>query len=217
MDELNLKDIESQLRCPSGEKGVEMGEMMHESNLGMTLAAIKALFLKENDVVLELGHGNAKHVPALLEEYPYIKYYGLDISETMYIEAVKHTKSLGSRVEFKMYEGDTLPFNDNSFNKIFTVNTIYFWESPVSMLTELFRVLKPDGLLSIVFAQKKFMEQLPFVQNAFKLYNNKLFEALVSKSAFEILEFQDLSEGLLTNTGDEVSRDFAVYVLKKKG
>ena len=34
-----------------------MGHMMNESNIGMTLNAIKQLALEDNDVVLELGHG----------------------------------------------------------------------------------------------------------------------------------------------------------------
>jgi SAM-dependent methyltransferase len=60
-----------------------------------------------------------------------------------------------------LYEGKKLPFEDETFDKIFTVNTVYFWENPVEFLNEIYRVLKDDGTFVLTFGQRDFMEKLP--------------------------------------------------------
>ena len=39
-----------------------------------------------------------------------------------------------------------MDFNEKSFDKIFTINTVYFWEEPEKIMTQIHRVLKPKGL-----------------------------------------------------------------------
>ena len=65
-----LKELEQQLRCPSGTRGKELAENMHASNFSMTAPSIDLLQLQANDTVLELGHGNCGHINYLLEKAP---------------------------------------------------------------------------------------------------------------------------------------------------
>ena len=74
-----LEEIASQLRKPDGDKGKEVGLMMNDSNGGMIKNSVDALKLKSNDKLLELGHGNGKHINLILEKGDNISYYGLDI------------------------------------------------------------------------------------------------------------------------------------------
>lgn len=48
-------------------------------------------------------------------------------------------------VRFELYDGSVFPFGDEGFDRLFTVNTIYFWEDPAHTLSEVHRVLKPGG------------------------------------------------------------------------
>jgi hypothetical protein len=41
MDKEKLKILAQNLANPQGEKGIEIGEMMNETNIGMTLESIK--------------------------------------------------------------------------------------------------------------------------------------------------------------------------------
>jgi SAM-dependent methyltransferase len=44
-----------------------------------------------------------------------------------------------------------LPFADGSFDKVCSVNTLYFWPDPARDLGEVYRVLAPEGRCYITF------------------------------------------------------------------
>lgn len=44
---------------------------------------------------------------------------------------------------------DTLPFAAQSFDKVLSVHTFYFWREPLNTLRDLHRMLRPNGALAI--------------------------------------------------------------------
>jgi ubiquinone/menaquinone biosynthesis C-methylase UbiE len=52
-----------------------------------------------------------------------------------------------------------LPFGDQQFDKIMTIHTVYFWPEPSQALSELYRVLKPDGKAVITLSTGKINER----------------------------------------------------------
>jgi SAM-dependent methyltransferase len=217
MENEELKAIAAQLRQPHGSKGIQVSDMMHESNINMTRQTIKTLELSENEEVLELGHGNAGHLQYLFEIEKTVRYYGLEISELMHAEAKQINKSFADHKQafFFMYDGMDMPFGNDYFDKGYTVNTLYFWEEPVKMLQEIYRVMKPEGIFSIGFAQKSFMEQLPFTQFGFTLYDTKTAEALVAKTDFNLVKSETQVEQIKGKIGGMLSREFTILTLKK--
>lgn len=219
MDNLSKKEIQElagQLRSPEGEQGVDVGQKMHETNINMTMSAVDALKLVDEDHILEIGHGNAAHAKHILSRASGIQYTGLDISRTMQEEAQRINASAidHGQASFHLYGGETFPFPDDFFHKIMTVNTIYFWENPLAVLGEAHRVLKSNGLLSIVFAQKSFMEELPFVEYGFKLYDDEDIERLVEQTPFQIIHTQTEMEQVESKDGSNVERMFTTATLK---
>lgn len=89
MDNDGIKHLAEQLRNPTGEKGKEVGEMMNETNIGMTQHSIRNLNLNDKDFIMEIGHGNAGHLNFLLESADQLHYTGYDISELMNSEAIE--------------------------------------------------------------------------------------------------------------------------------
>src|SRR5690606_41725940 len=79
--DIDMRELEKQLSCPTGESGLEVAKMMHESNLGMTVNTIDLLEVGDGDFVLELGHGNCAHLELLLKRADDVRYYGLELSE----------------------------------------------------------------------------------------------------------------------------------------
>ena len=213
----SLKEIAKQLRCPTGAKGLEIAHAMNETNSGMTLETIRSLNLQQRDSVLELGHGNALHLPSLFQIENNLFYTGLDISPLMNAEAERINSSLinSGKAIFKLYDTLPLPFADESFNKIFTVNTIYFWKKPELMLQEFYRILKPNSLCCITFVQKEFMEDLPFTSFNFEFFDIERVKYISTDTDFNILEPINNKEIVHNHEGAEIQRPYTILRLSK--
>jgi len=212
-----LKEIASQLRNPHGENGIETGRLMHETNINMTLHAVDMLNLQNGDKILELGHGNGGHLEYLLGQRVGLVYHGLDISTLMNDEAKKINKVFIEKKQayLSLYDGTNVPFPKNHFDKIFSVNTIYFWSEPASLLKEIYRVVKAGGIVNITFADSGFMEQLPFIRYGFTLYDIGKMEKLAAKTPFDIVAANSVIEKVKTKTGQMMDREFTTVSLQK--
>lgn len=216
MEQNELKILAQNLANPQGEKGIEIGEMMNAINIGMTLESIKTLLIEDNENILEIGHGNAGHLQDILNKAKNLRYTGIDISETMNKEARKINADLKDQSEFILYDGKNLPFGDSVFDKIFTVNTVYFWDNPVDYLNQIYRVLKKNGTFVLTFGQKDFMDKLPFTAYHFTLYNNEDLADIISQSPFKRMKISEKEEEINSKTGDGlIKRIYTVLTIKK--
>ncbi len=214
VDELN--EIEKQLSCPYGENGIKIAEMMHTTNIGMTSSSIKSLKLNINDTILELGHGNCGHLNLILKAAKLVTYYGLEISETMQNQAKEINKKYlqNKQAFFSIYDGLKIPYPSNNFDKLMTVNTLYFWKHPIEFLNEIHRVLKPNGTFVLTFADKHFMKKLPFIKEKFTLYDDVDIKKLILKSNLTLTKCVKKTEQIKSKTGEFITRDF--YIVKAK-
>ncbi|WP_316816089.1 class I SAM-dependent methyltransferase [Pedobacter nyackensis] len=217
LDETQLKHIASQLGRPEGADGILTAERMAHTNNNMTKSAVALLALAEGDIVLEIGPGNGTHLKDLMQIASDIRYYGVDISETMVLEANKVNEAIvkSGKVSFELTAADRLNFKADFFDKIFTVNTLYFWRDPEAYAREILRVLKPDGLLCLAIATKAFMEQLPFTKYNFKLYDAVAVEELLRKAGFSTVEVIAQKDLTTSYTGELVDRDILLVKANK--
>lgn len=217
MNEEDLKNIAEQLSKPNGEAGIHMGEMMNSTNFSMTSDCINQLNLKENTSVLEIGHGNCGHLGFILSQANHLKYTGLEISSLMSDEAKKiNSQFLSKDVQFVLYDGIKFPFQEECFDSIFTVNTIYFWKDPQDFLAEIYRVLKPTGKMLITMADKTFMEKLPFTKYIFTLYDTIEVKKFAENAGFEISEIKENTDQVRSKAGDLITRKFYTLTFVKK-
>ncbi|WP_408024654.1 methyltransferase domain-containing protein [Tenacibaculum sediminilitoris] len=108
---------------------------MNETNIGMTLSTFDFLELEDANSVLKFGHGNCGHLQYLLAKANNIDYFRLEFSKTMYKEAQKNNTT--KQAKFSLYDGETIPFKDNSFNRVMSVNMVCFWSNPQKLITEI--------------------------------------------------------------------------------
>ncbi len=139
------------------------------------------------------------------------------MSELMFQEARQINRNFVSQKQafFSLYDGNTIPFEDELFDKIFTVNTIYFWQKPEELLSEIYRVLKPNGNFCLTFAEEDFMKKLTFTQFEFELYSTEKAQELIKKSDFKIVHTETQTEKVKSKTGELVDRAFTTIVLEK--
>jgi ubiquinone/menaquinone biosynthesis C-methylase UbiE len=196
MNEALAQQMAAQLRRPSGEAGVQTGEWMNRGNVHMNTDTLEILNAVANDTILEIGMGNGFFVKDILQKYPSVKYTGCDFSDVMVTEAQKLNAEWISKGQAKFICADVanMPFDDGSFNKIFTVNTIYFWEDATAILAELKRVLKKDGTLIISLRPKHLMQNYPFTKYGFTLFAKADVVLLLEANGFTIVQAVEKQE-----------------------
>lgn len=72
---------------------------------------------------------------------------GLDISPDMIALAERNARAYGlaDRVEYVHSSGDRMPFDDSTFDAVFTNGSLHEWAEPQKTFDEIWRVLKPGG------------------------------------------------------------------------
>lgn len=217
MNREQIQEMAEQLRRPSGEKGIEVGKIMAESNLNMIKHGLSMLAPCNNEYILEIGYGNGSHLP-LLFNHSDIRYSGLEISDAMYQEAVNANQDLiqNGKAEFLLYDGTHIPFPDRQFDKILSVNTLYFWPQPADFLRELGRVLAVGGVLAITFIEKCFLETLPFADLGFECYDRARIEAMINPDLFRIIDYKTEKDNVVSKMGEAVERVFSTVLLAKQ-
>ena len=211
---VDFKAVAAQLSKPEGEAGIKTAEHMNKSNADMTRHAVDLLDCGDNDQVLEIGPGNGRFAAYVLSKGANIAYTGVDISETMVTTAREFNKehvAMG-RITFQHVNGSHFPFPDRTFDKVFTVNTLYFWEDPAIQLAEIKRVLKPLGVFCLAIASKAFMEQLPFTAYGFTLYTPEDAQKLLAANGFGMLSTKVRQQNIIGAAQQEVVRE-EVFIL----
>lgn len=141
--------ISRQLSHPTGLGGRLVARLMNRGNQRMNLRAIELLDLAPGMRVLDLGFGGGLALGALLGREAQVT--GIDRAADMVTAARRKHRDALAAGRLQLAEGDVhaLPFPDASFERVLTVNTVYFWPDLPAALTEIRRVLAPDGRLVI--------------------------------------------------------------------
>lgn len=210
--EEELKQIAAQLRKPHGEWGIEVGENMAVKNAPMIQQTLETAYFNKGDSILEIGFGNGAHVSAILANTPQSTYTGIDISELMVKEARLKNKHWidRDRADFQQTNGVSIPFEENRFDVVFSVNTIYFWEQPEQYIIEISRVLKKGGRLLLTFGEKVFMENLPMVNFGFRVYEKDEAEALFLQAGLSQIQTHHKLDITDSPFGDKLERNFII-------
>lgn len=118
---------------------------------------------------------------------------GIDFSQVMVKQASQYNRALIEQGQLIIRKGDfrSLPYPDNSFDKICTVNTLYFWTEPETLLEEMRRVLKPGGLLVIGFRDREQMETLELSEDVFTTYSKAEVIELMEGAGFSKVSVQE--------------------------
>ncbi len=183
------KNLGRQLSQPSGFWGIVVGRVMNLGNRPMYRATYELLEFHPGDQVLEIGFGNGALVQPLLPKIRPGTYTGIELSDTM-LKVARQNLRLSiqaGEVVLKRANAQKLPFADQSFDKIFTINTIYFWEKPERVMAEVYRVLKPNGIFVISLNTQEAMQGSEYVREKFTLYSRPEVEQLFEKAGFQKL------------------------------
>lgn len=101
---------------------------------------------------LEVGSGPGYLGLEWLKKTRGTRLKGIDISADMIELARKNALEYGytnGRVEYILSSADMMPFDDNTFDVVFSNGSLHEWEHPVDTFNQMQRVLKPGGLFFV--------------------------------------------------------------------
>ncbi len=140
--------------------------------------------------VLEIGFGNGNFFSNYFNINPSINVFGVDFSDTMCGEAVLLNQRYINDNKLSLSCEDSLrtSFDNDYFDTIISINTIYFWNSIDEQIEEIRRLLKRGGKLLIGFRPKSIMEKLPFTKEVFRLFESLQIIELLQRHNFKIID-----------------------------
>ncbi len=172
-----------QARKPTGIFGrFYMSRVFEKGNVELNSLMYKTLSLGRNDHALEIGFGTGTLIKKIADNFDNGLIEGVDFSKSMVeIAQKKNKKHINSgKVIIRLGDFDEMLFDDNSFDKIFSVNTIYFWKNPKTSISKIYRILKPGGKLVIGFNDKDEMKKMPLNKDVFQYYSTQDVTELLS-------------------------------------
>jgi ubiquinone/menaquinone biosynthesis C-methylase UbiE len=122
--------------------------------------------LQENQKILDIATGTLVIPRKILEQkIPGIQITGLDITESMLRQGKKKLKAenLQSAVGLTCADAMALPYADGSFDIVVSGLASHHMNIPL-MLSEMKRVIKPRGLLSLIDVGTSPMWELPIIK-----------------------------------------------------
>ena len=133
------------------------------------LSAVKALELSSGSLGLDAGCGIGSHTMLLAEAVgPAGHVTGLDMTPEFIVHAMDTAKKAGMTEQVSFQAGDVknLPFDDDTFDWVWSVDCIGFHaEEHQLLLKELARVVKPGGAVAImVWSSQQLLPGYPLLE-----------------------------------------------------
>jgi len=110
----------------------------------------------ETGRILDAGCGSGEIVIELALAFSKAEVYGLDLSEPLLQLARKAADDI-CNVVFQKGDVQAMPFEDNFFDVVISMNTLHVVDDPVAMINEIERVLKPEGVLGLGDIKRSWM------------------------------------------------------------
>jgi len=184
-----------QLREPEGAVGVAVAHWTSEHNKAANEKTVAELGIEPGSRVLEIGFGDGRTVPKVIAQADGVQYTGIDISSTMVEEASRFNEELVSsgKASFVLGSSQKMPFEDNTFERVFSIGVIHFWTEPKVALEEVHRVLRPGGLMLMGCLAPQGAPVFARPEYGFHLREASAWKKLCGAAGFSDLKVEDIT------------------------
>lgn len=138
---------------PRGILGRLGGVIMARMNQKCATWVIHLLEVQPNDRILEIGFGPGVGIDLLAKAAPKGYVAGVDPSQEMVDQArVRNAQAIiRGHVDLRYGSAESLPFDDNTFNKALAINSMQMWADAAAGLREIRRVMQAGGRMALGF------------------------------------------------------------------
>src|SRR3977135_4089392 len=136
---------------PKGVLGRLGGIIMARTNQECAAWVIGLLEIQRNDKVLEVGFGPGVGIRLLAGSAGHVA--GVDPSREMVEQATARNANViqSGRVDLRHGSVESLPFENNTFDKALAINSMQIWPDAVGGLQEMRRVMRSGGRAALGF------------------------------------------------------------------
>jgi len=179
------KYIAKELKNPSAIVGeYVLAPLWNKRNSRLHDCVIEKMTVESSDKILEIGFGGGRSLEIVSKLVTDGIVAGVDISKSMtrYCQ-----KKFGGDwdIDVKCASASELPFDSNCFNKIYSVNSIFYWNDVEKACSEIFRVMSAGGVLFLCYTAKESLQKKKFVKNGLKLFEPCDVKELLLIAGFE--------------------------------
>ena len=147
------KKLIAQFGNPQGVLGNLVGLILAIKNDERSDFAVEELSPQPGDKILEIGFGSGVTINKIFNKCDDVFVGGIDISEVMVKQAIERNKEyiIDGKVRIQKGSVEKIPFGNDFFHKVLGINVSLFFPDPDKNFKEIKRVLKPGGVLQILF------------------------------------------------------------------
>jgi len=112
---------------------------------------------------------------------------GIDISAAMVEMAQTFNRDLVAKglIELRRASSDQIPYPDESFDRIYSVHTLYFWNEPLAHLQEIHRICRVGARFLLAFGPKEDTRTTAaFPESVYTFYSTDQTMNLFSNAGF---------------------------------
>ncbi len=179
--------IAAQLRKPSGWFGsLVMIPLLNRANRTLVEKTLAVLGIAPDHMVLEIGFGGGSAIELASKGMATGVICGVDFSADIVRQGQRRFRReiAEGRVRLQLGDVSQLEFPAASFDRVFTINTIYFWPDAMQGISEIRRVLKDGGRIAVSLRPKEKMQKFAVTQHNFQLYHPTDVAGLLTRAGF---------------------------------
>lgn len=183
----------AQAACPSGRLAGPVARVLNVANKGVMTDTLDAIG-DPGARMIDIGFGGGGLIHQAMARWPDLRVAGLEPSPHMVARAERslaHEIRAG-RVDIRSGAIEDIPWADDSFGSLVTLNTPYFWRDRARALAEIGRVVQPGGIVAIGLPDEPLQRRFGFEESGYALVPPaSLADALV-ESGFVGVETREL-------------------------
>lgn len=151
-----------QFARPHGRLAGLFGALMNRGNRLINQVALDALDLSAGQRVLDVGFGGGATIEILLGKKDAGFVGALDASEDVVRRAQRRFAPWlkQGRVTITLGVAENIPWAAGEFDRALSVNSLYYWSAPAQGVRELWRVLRPGGIIALGLRAKAAIDKL---------------------------------------------------------
>lgn len=165
-----------------------LAPLWNSRNQALNDSALNLLTLEPDDNVLEIGFGGGYLLGKALARVTRGTVAGIDASAAMtdYCRGRYRRELLAGRLELQCAAVDAIPYATGRFDKVFSVNSLFYWPDAAQAIRECWRVTRDGGALALVFTSSWSLKTRSFAQHGLALRDGPEISRMMREVGFGV-------------------------------